>query len=378
MRENLNEVLDGVAFLAPLSSDQKRQVAERASLQVFEEGAVFWRKGEVREVLYVLISGRIEILPEKSSLVSVKAFRPGDVINGLSLYEDRCQPSLVSWIASEPCCCVVIEKRDFFALLEAVPPLLRCMAPHLPVEWYHTIDFGDGIVSDGQYDHRSILHRYPIPPSLAGKSTMDVGTADGFFAFEMERRGADRVLAIDIDSWLDFDWLPSRKKRMAAEFTQAAAVSPARRFQLARDVKGSRVERQVCNVYDLGPDRFGMFDVVFCGALLLHLQNPLRALCNIRSVTRELAILETTLAAELEESVPGVACATFGHREHETTLGEACVYWRWNSRGLEEMLYYAGFSKVSVQQTFVLPYGKGITGVRPQDGLQVVAMAAHP
>src|SRR5436853_5052530 len=74
--------------------------------------------------------------------------------------------------------------------------------------WYHTIELGNGLVSKGAYDLRSVVDCYGIPKSLRGKEVLDVATGDGFFAFEMERREADRVVAIDVARVGDCDWTP--------------------------------------------------------------------------------------------------------------------------------------------------------------------------
>ena len=44
-----------------------------------------------------------------------------------------------------------------------------------------------------------VFDRYPVPADLSGLRCLDVGTMDGFWAFEMERRGAASVTAIDLD-----------------------------------------------------------------------------------------------------------------------------------------------------------------------------------
>ena len=40
-----------------------------------------------------------------------------------------------------------------------------------------------------------------IPENLEGKTVLDVGTADGFYSFLCESRGAKKVVAVD---WLEF------------------------------------------------------------------------------------------------------------------------------------------------------------------------------
>ena len=67
---------------------------------------------------------------------------------------------------------------------------LRAEAERYP--WYHTLELGDGVVTDGMFDHRPHMHHYPLPEDLTGKRCLDVATMDGYWAFEMERRGAAR------------------------------------------------------------------------------------------------------------------------------------------------------------------------------------------
>ena len=112
--------------------------------------------------------------------------------------------------------------------------------------WYHTIELGGGIVTKGVFDHRPILDRFGLPASLAGKSALDVGTGDGFFAFELERRGAERVTAIDVPTLDDIDWTPTMRSRLAPDFL---AGQPWRdRFQLAHATLRSRVEYRPLSV----------------------------------------------------------------------------------------------------------------------------------
>ena len=65
-------------------------------------------------------------------------------------------------------------------------------------DWYHTIDLGDGVVTAGLYDHRPLVPCYGLPDDLVGLSALDVGPAHGFFAFELEARGADPVVTVEL------------------------------------------------------------------------------------------------------------------------------------------------------------------------------------
>ncbi len=135
--------------------------------------------------------------------------------------------------------------------------------------WYHTLDLGGGVVTDGMFDLRPFVDRYGLP-DVAGKRALDVGTFDGFWAFELERRGAV-VTSIDLDRIQQLDWPP--RLRPAEDGPRGQT------FQLAREALGSSVERIGCSVYDATPERLGgRFDLVFCGSVLIHLRDPMLAL----------------------------------------------------------------------------------------------------
>src|SRR5512142_560555 len=69
--------------------------------------------------------------------------------------------------------------------------------------WFHSIDFGDGVASNGVKPLR-VLHDEVTAMALTdlgGKSVLDVGAWDGFLSFAAQSRGARRVLALDHYVW---------------------------------------------------------------------------------------------------------------------------------------------------------------------------------
>ena len=48
--------------------------------------------------------------------------------------------------------------------------------------------------------------RLKLPKRLDGRTVLDVGAWDGFYSFEMERRGAAKVLATDHFCWGGNGW----------------------------------------------------------------------------------------------------------------------------------------------------------------------------
>ena len=94
-----------------------------------------------------------------------------------------------------------------------------------------------------------------LPASLAGVRALDVGTFDGFWAFEMEKRGAE-VVATDVPRLDAAEWPPANRARLE----QAAVdlnVELGRGFRIAAEALGSAVRRVEVTVYDLDPEAVG-------------------------------------------------------------------------------------------------------------------------
>ena len=139
----------------------------------------------------------------------------------------------------------------------------RLIAEH--GRWWHEIEVAPGIVTPGDDSNRiklPILDALGLPHDLRGKRALDIGASDGYFSFELEKRGADVV---------SIDFVPET-------YTG---------FATARKILGSRVDYRMDNVYNLTPEGYGAFDVVLFLGVLYHLRKPLAALDAIRSVMKD-------------------------------------------------------------------------------------------
>jgi tRNA (mo5U34)-methyltransferase len=198
------------------------------------------------------------------------------------------------------------------------------------IDWYHTIDLGHGIVTPGVDPSPSRLLTLGFPADLSGRTVLDIGAWDGFFSFELERRNAARVLAVDSFSWNGPGW------------------GSKAGFELAREVLGSRVEDREMEVLDLSPDEVGVFDVVIFAGVLYHLRDPLLALEHVASVTGELLVVET-LVDLLGIHQPAMAFYPGVELNRDPTN-----WWAPNPRALVAMLRDVGFRQVV---TVHPPYG---------------------
>src|ERR1051326_6195040 len=125
-------------------------------------------------------------------------------------------------------------------------------------DWFQNIDLAGVRTAPNHFlgDYPNIKWKgfaHAIPADLSGKSVLDIGCNAGFYALEMKRRGAARVVGIDSDP---------------------AYLAQAR---FAAGVLGADSEFRRLDVYDLA--RLGeRFDLVLFMGVLYHLRHPLLAL----------------------------------------------------------------------------------------------------
>lgn len=207
--------------------------------------------------------------------------------------------------------------------------------------WYHTIELAPGVTTPGQIDLRTTAAKV-LPDDLGGRRALDVGTFDGFWAFELERRGAETV-AIDVPALEAAQWPAINRERLEAR-AREWDLQLGRGFRLAAEALGSRVKRIECAVHDLDAGAIGgPVDFAFSGAILLHLRDPVGALERIHAVLNpggEIVIVEPLSLARTLRS-PRRPLAEF------QPLSTSFNWWYPNAAALRAWLLAAGFTAVS-------------------------------
>lgn len=128
-------------------------------------------------------------------------------------------------------------------------------------EWFHNINLF-GVNTAPQHflgDFPNVKWKYisaAIPEDLTGATVLDIGCNGGFYSLEMKRRGAARVIGIDVDDrYLN-------QARFAAE------------------TLGLEIEFEKRSVYDVDSIS-GQFDYVLFMGVFYHLRYPLFALDKV-------------------------------------------------------------------------------------------------
>ena len=193
-----------------------------------------------------------------------------------------------------------------------------------PSGWFHSLELGNGLFAPGQIKLdvlRRQLEWLHLPQDLTGQSFLDLGSWDGFYAFEAEQRGAARVLATDSFSWNGSGW------------------SNKQGFLLARDILRSRVEDMDIDIMDVCPERVGLFDVVLFSGMLYHMRDPIKALQNAASVCKNHLIIETAVGM-LDVEEPAMAYLPRVRGEEQSN------HWRPNPQLINLWLKELGFRKI--------------------------------
>ncbi len=206
--------------------------------------------------------------------------------------------------------------------------------------WYHSLELEPGYVTPGMFDLRDVVDKYGLPARMDGMRALDVGTWDGFWAFEMERRGAE-VTALDLDWEKDLDWPANRRPDSFPDTPRGSG------FHMAKEIFESKVERVNCSIYNAYPEDLGEFDFVFCGSVIIHLRDPILAMERIAGLTKG-TFLSVEGYDRLLSYVPIPLARYRAHRE------KAVVFWDPNPATWEAILQTSGFSKVERKGKFRL------------------------
>jgi 2-polyprenyl-3-methyl-5-hydroxy-6-metoxy-1,4-benzoquinol methylase len=196
--------------------------------------------------------------------------------------------------------------------------------------WHYPFRFGDRYVEadwepgkglHGRH-YRRYLHLFPgllsaAGGSLEGKTVLDVGCNCGFWSIQARLAGARSVLGVE------------------------ASTENVEQARFIKEVTGlDGIDFEVASAYDLSRERHGEFDVVLYFGLLYHLEHPVLGLERLADVTRELALVDTTIVRDR-----GPVCHVVPDAVHEQNYSNRLAMVP-SRTAVARMLRHAGFSRV--------------------------------
>lgn len=216
---------------------------------------------------------------------------------------------------------------------------LRARARELmSIYWHHSIQlFPDLVTKGGKSPELLELERKAILDTIAldGRSVLDIGSWNGYFAFEAKRSGAARVVASDSLCWQ----LPMFRGRET--------------FDLARECLDLDIEAEVIDPTAL-PGHLQPVDVVLMLGVFYHMHDPIAVLKNAASLARDVIVVETHQDL-LTLNRPGMV-----FYPRDTLNGDHSNWWGPNPECVFELFESIGFPQVYYQHHPTVGAGRGI------------------
>lgn len=211
--------------------------------------------------------------------------------------------------------------------------------------WYHTLRLDDTLTTPGIFALDEFVPFFLLPDSLRGLRCLEVGAGNGYWSFQMERRGAESITATDIGDYHDTDFSTIAGQPHPCP-NRAEPGLYGEPYRVAATLFGSKVDYRIGSVYELSPESLGTFDFVFCSSVLMHLFAPLVALRRIAAMCRNTCVITTQTDILLD----GDSLARF--RGHEIPY----VHFVPSPSCLEDMMRSCGYEKILRGPTFMLRF----------------------
>ena len=141
--------------------------------------------------------------------------------------------------------------------------------------WYHKIDIGNGIITPGR-DYENIwnpIRKLMDTVDYSGKTVLDLGSWDGMWAFEAERRGAKFVVASDTR-------VQGNENLLFVKEVTGSKVYPLFNLPVQELVQRLKIVGLV-----------EKFDIIQHFGILYHLRDPLLSLAQCRQVIDDDGVL---------------------------------------------------------------------------------------
>lgn len=167
----------------------------------------------------------------------------------------------------------------------------------------------------GGPEGRNKWRKYKLPEDMTGRTFLDVGCWEGGNCAEAVRRGAKRVVGVDLCT---SDELRRNVEEYGFEFLQLDVLSE----------KWLELDR---------------FDVVLCSGVLYHVENVISLLFRLRTVTDELLALETATREIADTEEPVLIFKPSDERTRNPSN-----WWVPNKSGLLDMVRATGFGEPEV------------------------------
>ena len=213
-------------------------------------------------------------------------------------------------------------------IIESVPE-----QPNGFFTWYHSFRFGNvyapGTITSLQYQ---MWVSSLIPENLKNKTVLDIGTADGFYSFLCESRGAKKVVAVD---WTEFPGFSAAHKILDSKVEFRKLIIDESNLGFA-DLK-----QKISTINEIKEK----FDIILLFGVLYHLPNPVMIFKTLANITYEMLLMSSHIIDSKEP-------AMYYYPEGSLTPGDTTNWWVPTPSCLIDIGKRLGFNKSKMIDTF--------------------------
>jgi SAM-dependent methyltransferase len=231
-----------------------------------------------------------------------------------------------------------MASQELYAHARQISDVTEC-------SFYHAMDLpGIGTVT-GIWDLQGRIQEYIGGIPVAGRRVLDLGAANGFCSFEVEKLGG-QVVSFDADSATRFEHLPIPGAQFTEDYDSWLATNERlleklkNAYWLAHRLHRSSARVYYGDIYHL-PDALGMFDIVLVGQVLVHLRDPIAALRQAAARCSDTLVI-TEAVADTDQPVMRL-CGTVANGVSYAWFHLSCAFYR-------EILLMLGFDLVQISQ----------------------------
>lgn len=117
---------NAIPLFASLKKDDREALAPLCKLRGYEKGEVIFHEGDPADRIHFVYLGRVKIVKAAGGRdVILEILGPGEPVGTVAVFERR--PFPAGAIALEPTSLLSVPEREFFALLEHRPEMMRQM-----------------------------------------------------------------------------------------------------------------------------------------------------------------------------------------------------------------------------------------------------------
>ena len=216
-----------------------------------------------------------------------------------------------------------------------------------PRTFYHTIDVPGEKTQYGEWDLRKGVDAYLSDEPYRGRRVLEIGTANGFVCFELEKRGAE-VVSFDLAEGLSYDIVPGKDvdRDAAIQFHVPGIKAIKNAYWWAHQRHRSQA-RVVYGHATRIPEEIGPVDCVFMGNVLQHMENPFAAVASAARLTQSIVVTEAIWVTSPNLDDKPVAFFLPSIRKGKAPLEWCFSWWQVTPRLVREWLEILGFRVVS-------------------------------